>query len=202
MTKWHAILLIIPLNLLVVFLASHGCVGQQGDMRGIERRLMQSNQKLAQSGAQQRQEVEALKGEEIPKLRGELDRALQKMLVLQRKQDDLEQQMAVLKQPAKSELDATLSTQMRESLNALDVKNKADRDQLRGDVNIRLDEINRQMEVLSKDIIDAVQKTNATLVKNVDGRLEALDVVVGKILLRLDNLEKQRQPIKKHKQNR
>jgi len=197
MTKWHAILLIIPLNLLVIFLASHGCVAQQADMRGIERRLMQSNQKLAQSGAQQRQELEALKGEEIPKLRGELDRALQKMLVLQSKQDDLEQQMAVLMQPAKSELDANLSTQMRESLNALDVKNKADRDQLRGDVNIRLDEINRQMEVLSKDIIDAVQKTNATLVKNVDGRLDALDVVVGKILLRLDNLEKQRQPIQK-----
>jgi hypothetical protein len=199
MTKWHAILLIIPLNLLVVFLASHGCVAQQADMRDIERRLMQSNQKLAQSGAQQRQELEALKGEEIPKLRGELDRALQKMLVLQSKQDDLEQQMAVLKQPAKSELDANLSTQMRESLNALDVKNKADRDQLRGDVNIRLDEINRQMEVLSKDIIDAVQKTNATLVKNVDGRLDALDVVVGKILLRLDNLEKQRKPIKNKK---
>ena len=168
-------------------------------MRGIERRLMQSNQKLAQSGAQQRQELEALKGEEIPKLRGELDRALQKMLVLQSKQDDLEQQMAVLKQPAKPELDANLYTQMRESLNALDVKNKADRDQLRGDVNIRLDEINRQMEVLSKDIIDAVQKTNATLVKNVDGRLDALDVVVGKILLRMDKLEKQRQPIKKNK---
>ena len=127
-------------------------------MRGIERRLMQSNQKLAQSGAQQRQELEALKGEEIPKLRGELDRALQKMLVLQSKQDDLEQQMAVLKQPAKPELDANLYTQMRESLNALDVKNKADRDQLRGDVNIRLDEINRQMEVLSKDIIDACRK--------------------------------------------
>ena len=199
MTKWHAILLIIPLNLLVVFLASHGCVAQQADMRGIERRVMQSNQKLAQSGAQQRQELEALKGEEIPKLRGELDRALQKMLVLQSKQDDLEQQMAVLKQPPKSELDADLYTQMRESLNALDVKNKADRDQLRGDVNIRLDEINRQMEVLSKDIIDAVQKTNATLVKNVDGRLDALDVVVGKILLRLDNLEKQRQPIKNKK---
>src|SRR5215472_520333 len=202
MTKWHAILLIIRLNLLVVFLASHGCVAPQADSRGIERRVMQSNQKLAQSGAQQRQELEALKGEDIPQLRGELDRALQKMLVLQSKQDDLEQQMAVLKQPAKSELDATLSTQMRESLTALDVKNKADRDQLRGDVNIRLDEINRQMEVLSKAIIDAVQKTNATLVKNVDGRLDALDVVVGKILLRLDNLEKQRQPIKKHKQNR
>ena len=197
MTKWHAILLIIPLNLLVVFLASHGCVAQQADMRGIERRLMQSNQKLAQSGAQQRQELEALKGEEIPKLRGELDRALQKMLVLQSKQDGLEQQMAVLKQPAKPELDANLYIQMRESLNALDVKNKADRDQLRGDVNIRLDEINRQMEVLSKDIIDAVQNTNATLMKNVDGRLDALDVVVGKILLRLDKLEKQRQPMKK-----
>jgi len=197
MTKWHAILLIMRLNLLVVFLASHGCVAQQADTRGIERRVMQSNQNLAQSGAQQRQELEALKGEEIPKLRGELDRALQKMLVLQSKQDDLEQQMAVRKQPAKPELDANLYTQMRESLNALDVKNKADRDQLRGDVNIRLDEISRQMEVLSKDIIDAVQKTNATLVKNVDGRLHALDVVVGKILLRMDKLEKQRQPIKK-----
>jgi predicted nucleic acid-binding Zn-ribbon protein len=119
---------------------------------------------------------------------------------------DLEQRVAMLKeQTAQLEQiaqkleteNANHYTKVRESLNAEDVRNKADRDQLRSEVNNRLDEINRQMELLQKDIIDAVQKTNAALVKSVDARLDSLDVVIGTILLRIEELEKRPQPSKK-----
>lgn len=158
-----------------------GCVAQQADLKSTERRLKQSNDELAQRGAQQRQELEELKGQELPRLRGELERALHQAQELQGKQEDLKQRSAVLEQQTKrleqlaGKLDAESTNRyaaVRESLNAQDVKNKSDRDQLRLDVNNRLDEINRQMESLRKDIIDVVQKTNAALVKSVDGKLE------------------------------
>jgi tol-pal system protein YbgF len=61
---------------------------------------------------------------------------------------------------------------VRESLNAQDVKNKQDRDQLRMDVNTRLDDVSRQMEVVRKEIIEVVQRTNSGLAKSLDARLE------------------------------
>jgi len=74
-----------------------------------------------------------------------------------------------------AKLDADNTTrynQVRESLNAQDVKNKQERDQLRMDVNARLDDVSRQMEVVRKEIIEAVQKTNGGLARNLDARLE------------------------------
>lgn len=92
---------------------------------------------------------------------------------------------------------ANLSAQVRESLKAQDVKYRADRDQLQGEVNHRLDEINRKLELFRMDIIDAVQKTNGTLLKGVDTRFDSLDVVIGTILLRIEELEKRPPPSKK-----
>jgi phosphate uptake regulator len=76
------------------------------------------------------------------------------------------------------------------------MKNKSDRDQLRIDVNTRLDDINRQMESLRKDIIDAVAKTNTTLVRGLTSRLDSIDVAIGSILHRVEELEKRRPPVK------
>lgn len=158
-----------------------GCVAQQADLKSAERRFKESNEALAKRGAQQRQELEELRGEELPKLRGELERAQHQAQEIQKAQDDLKQRSAVLEQQTKKleqlsgKLDAESTNrynQVRESLNAQDVKNKADRDQLRMDVNNRLDEINRQMDLLRKDIIEAVQKTNSGLVKSVDAKLD------------------------------
>ena len=39
-------------------------------------------------------------------------------------------------------------------------------------MNSRLDDVNKQMETLRKELIEAVQKTNSGLMKNVDTRLE------------------------------
>lgn len=158
-----------------------GCVAQQADLKSAERRFKESSEALAKRGAQQRQELEELRGEELPKLRGELERAQHQAQEIQKAQDDLRQRSALLEQQTKKleqlsgKLDAESANryaQVRESLNAQDVKNKADRDQLRMDVNNRLDEINRQMDLLRKDIIDAVQKTNSAVVKSVDVKLD------------------------------
>ena len=158
----------------------YGCVAQQADLKSAERRFKESSDALAQRGAQQRQELEELKSQELPKLRGELERAHHQAQEIQRAQDDLKQRSAVLEQQTRKleqlsgKLDADTANryaQVRESLNAQDLKNKADRDQLRVDVNTRLDDVNHQMEVLRKDIIDAVQKTNTAFAKSLDVKL-------------------------------
>jgi tol-pal system protein YbgF len=158
-----------------------GCVAQQADLKSAERRFKESSEALAQRGAQQRQELEELRSQELPKLRGELERAHHQAQEIQKAQDDFRQRSAVLEQQTRkleqlsSKLDAENANryaQVRESLNAQDVKNKADRDQLRLDVNGRLDDVNRQMETLRKEIIEAVQKTNTALAKSMEVKLD------------------------------
>src|SRR6476620_1887328 len=203
-TAWHVrsagtLVCLLSISLL------NGCVAQQADLKSAERRFSQSNEALAQRGAQQRQELEELKSQELPKLRGELEKAQHQTQEIQRAQDELRQRSAVLEQQTRKleqlsyqqeSESANRYAQVRESLNAQDMKNKSDRDQLRIDVNTRLDDINRQMESLRKDIIDAVAKTNAALVKGVTTRLDSIDVVIGTILHRVEELEKRRPPVK------
>jgi chromosome segregation ATPase len=198
-----------PLPVLLVvslmYLSLSGCVAQQADMKSMERKIKQSSAEQNKRVAQQNQELEILKSQELPKLRGELEKAQHQAQEIQRAQDDLGQRSAVLEQQTRkleqlsSQLEsgsANRYAQVRESLNAQDMKNKSDRDQLRIDVNTRLDDINRQMESLRKDIIDAVAKTNATLVKGLTSRLDSIDVAIGTILHRVEELEKRRPPVK------
>ena len=198
-----------PLPVLLVvslmYLSLSGCVAQQADMKSMERKIKQSSAEQNKRVAQQNQELEILKSQELPKLRGELEKAQHQAQEIQRAQDDLSQRSAVLEQQARkleqlsSQLEsgsANRYAQVRESLNAQDMRNKSDRDQLRIDVNTRLDDINRQMESLRKDIIDAVAKTNATLVKGLTSRLDSIDVAIGTILHRVEELERRRPPVK------
>lgn len=166
-------------------LVMSGCMAQQADLKqtekSLQQRIKQSNDELLQTRARQSQEISALREQELPQLRDQLERAQHDARELQTKQDDLKQRSAMLEQQTKKleqlagKLDAentTRYTQVRESLNSQDLKNKEDRDRLRGDVNNRLDEMNRQMELLRKDILDAVQKTNSALAKSVDLKLD------------------------------
>ena len=189
----------------LIYLGLAGCVAQRDDMKSMERKIKESSVEQNKRVAQQNQELEILKSQELPKLRGELEKAQHQAKEIQRAQDDLSQRSAVLEQQTRkleqlsSQLEsesANRYAQIRESLNAQDMKNKSDRDQLRIDVNTRLDDINRQMESLRKDIIDAVAKTNAALVKGVTSRLDSIDVVIGTILHRVEELEKRRPPVK------
>ena len=174
-------------------------------MKSMERKIKESSVEQNKRVAQQNQELEILRSQELPKLRGELEKAQHQAQEIQRAQDDLSQRSALLEQQTRkleqlsSQLEsesANRYAQIRESLNAQDMKNKSDRDQLRIDVNTRLDDINHQMESLRKDIIDAVTKTNAALVKSVTTRLDSLDVVIGTISRRVEELEKRRPPVK------
>ena len=189
----------------LIYLGLAGCVAQRDDMKSMERKIKESSAEQNKRVAQQNQELEILKSQELPKLRGELEKAQHQAKEIQRAQDDLSQRSAVLEQQTRkleqlsSQLEsesANRYAQIRESLNAQDMKNKSDRDQLRIDVNTRLDDINRQMESLRKDIIDAVAKTNAALVKGLTSRLDSIDVVIGTILHRVEELEKRRPPVK------
>lgn len=165
----------------ICILLSTGCIAQQADLKqtekNLQQRIKQSSDESAQTRARQSQEISALREQELPQLRGELERALHQVQDLQGKQEDLKQRTAQLEQQTKrlEQLTGKLETgnnQVRESLNAQDVKNKQDRDQLRMDVNARLDDVSRQMEVVRKEIIEVVQKTNSGLAKSLDVRLE------------------------------
>lgn len=173
-----------PICIAVALLTS-GCMAQQADLKKTEQqlqsRIKQSNDELLQTRARQSQEISALREQELPQLRDQLERAQHQAQELQGKQEDLKQRSAVLEQQTRkleqlaSKMESESTTrysQVRESLNAQDVKNKQDRDQLRMDVNARLDDVNRQMEVLRKEIIEAVQKANSGLAKSLDARLE------------------------------
>ncbi|MGH7181085.1 MAG: tol-pal system protein YbgF [Nitrospiraceae bacterium] len=177
----------------VCVLLSSGCIAQQADLkqteRNLQQRIKQSSDESAQTRARQSQEISLLRDQELPQLRGELERALHQAHELQGKQEDLKQRSAQLELQTKrleqlaAKLDADNTSrynQVRESLNAQDVKNKQDRDQLRIDVNARLDDVSRQMELVRKEIIEVVQKTNGGLAKNLDARLEEQQkVLVG-----------------------
>ena len=189
----------------LIYLGLSGCVAQPSDSKSMERKIKESSAEQNKRVAQQNQELEILESQELPKLRGELEKAQHQAQEIQRAQDDLGQRSAVLEQQTRkleqlsSQLEsgsANRYAQVRESLNAQDMKNKSDRDQLRIDMNTRLDDINRQMESLRKDIIDAVAKTNATLVKGLTSRLDSIDVAIGTILHRVEELEKRRPPVK------
>jgi len=190
----------------VIYLDLSGCVAQPGEPKNMERKIKESSVEQNRRVAQQNQELEILKSQELPRLRGELEKAQHQTQEIQRAQDDLRQRSAVLEQQTRkleqlsSQLEsesANRYAQVRVSLNAQDMKNKSDRDQLRIDVNTRLDDINRQMESLRKDIIDAVAKTNAALVKALTSRLDSIDVAIGTIVHRVEELEKRRSPVKK-----
>jgi tol-pal system protein YbgF len=170
---------------LICALLSPGCVAQEADLKrtekNLQQRIKQTSDESAQTRARQSQEISVLREQELPQLRGELERALHQAQELQGKQEDLKQRSGVLEQQTKKleQLAGKLDTdnanryaQVRESLNAQDVKTKADRDQFRTEMNSRLDDVNKQMEILRKELIEAVQKTNSALMKNVDARLE------------------------------
>ena len=204
----------LAISLLTIVMISSGCVAQLADVKQMEknlqRKIRQSNEELTKMLARQNLEVATLREQELPQLRDQLERAQHQAKELQQRQDDIKQRSAMLKQQmskleqlaAKIEADsATFDAKVRESLNVQESKNKEERDRLGGEVNNRLDEMNRQMDLLRKDIIDAVQKTISALAKSIDVKFNEtnreFDSVIGTILLRVEELEKRFQALKK-----
>lgn len=166
-------------------LLSTGCVAQQADLkqaeRSLQQRIKQSNEESAQTRARQSQEISALREQELPQLRGELERALHQAQELQGKQEDLKQRSNQIEQQTKKleQLAGKIETESsaryawaQKSLDTQELKSKEDRDRFRMEMNSRLEDVNKQMETLRKELIEAVQKTNSALMKSVDVRLE------------------------------
>jgi hypothetical protein len=140
-----------------------GCVAQQPDLRSTERRFKESNDALAQRGAQQRQEIEELKSQELPKLRGELERAQHQIQELLRAQDDVRQRSAVLEVQMRKleQLSAKLdgegtsrNSTVREDLNARDFKAIAARfdllDEMISKFLVKMEEFDKRLRTLEK----------------------------------------------------
>lgn len=144
-----------------------GCVAQQSDLKKAEKDLQQQ---LSQTRARQSLEISTLREQELPQLRGELEKALHQARELQGKQEDFKHRSAQLEQQTKkleqlaAKLEADSSTRylwMQKSFETQDVK-----------VSARLDELSKAMETLKKEVIDVVQRANEGLAKRVDVKLE------------------------------
>lgn len=174
-----------------------GCVAQEADLKRTERdlqqRIKQSSDESAQTRAQQGHEISALREQELPQLRGDVDRALHHAQELQGKQDDLKQQIKKLEQlAAKIEAEsATRYAWAQKSVETQELKSKEDRERFMADVNSRLDDVNRQTETLRKELIEVVQKTGGALMKNVDARLEEQQKAAGTSQIRSEQLVEQ-----------
>jgi len=166
-------------------LLSTGCIAQQADLKqtekNLQQRIKQSSDESAQTRARQSQEISVLREQELPQLRGELERALHQAQELQGKQEDLKQRASQIEQQTKKleqlagKIETESSTRyawVQKSLDTQELKSKEDRDRFRTEMNSRLDDVNKQMEILGKELIEAVQKTNSALMKSVDARLE------------------------------
>jgi hypothetical protein len=117
-------------------------------------------------------------------------------LALENRTDLIEENTKKLEQKIDAD-SLTAYAKVRETFAVQDIKNKEDSDRLKGYLNNRLDEVNKQMELLRTDLLNAIQSTNGTLVNKVDKRLDSLDVVVGTLLQRIEELEKRLQTRRK-----
>ncbi|MGB2726415.1 MAG: hypothetical protein WBC46_17790, partial [Nitrospira sp.] len=70
-----------------------GCVAQQADLkqteRELQRRIKQTTEEQAQTRARQNQEIVSLREQDIPSLRGDVDKAIHRTQSLEARQDDL-----------------------------------------------------------------------------------------------------------------
>jgi tol-pal system protein YbgF len=161
-----------------VFAFLSGCVAQQADLKQTEKvlqhRIKQQDDQFSQTRARQSQEISTLRDQELPQLRGQLEKALYLTQDLQAKQEDIKHRLA------QSELQAKKLEQVAAKMDADNTTRHAwvqkSLDTQEAKVAAKLDELSRAMEqamaVLKKDIADVLQRTNDTLAKRVDARLE------------------------------
>lgn len=91
--------------LFLAILALPGCRAQQPELKQAKSDLQQHSKpsidETAQARARQSQEISVLQEQDLPQLRGELERALHQVQELQGKQDDLMQRMSRFDQQLK-----------------------------------------------------------------------------------------------------
>jgi tol-pal system protein YbgF len=164
--------------IVVLFAFLTGCVAQQADLlqteKVLQQRIKQQDDQLSQTRARQSQEISTLRDQDLPQLRGELERAVYQAHDLQAKQEDLKHRLAQVEQLTKkleqltAKMDADNTTRhawVQKSLDNQDAK-----------LTSKLEEFGKSMDhavgALKRDIVDVVQRTNDTLSKRVDAKLD------------------------------
>jgi tol-pal system protein YbgF len=166
-------------------------VAQQADLkqteRELQRRIKQSTEELAQTRARQNQEIVSLREQDIPTLRGDVDKAIHRTQELEHREDDLLNKIAKLNQRISDSDQRTAESEKRsaESNKRLgwvekqlvdqDAMLKGERDRSRAEVaaaTVRLDQVTAHIDAIQKNMLEAVQKTNTALAQKVDSRLD------------------------------
>lgn len=155
LTRCRGVMLVISLTILPLA----GCIEQQSDFKQMESNLQQcikqSSEEGAQTRARQNQEILMLREQELPQLRGELERALHQAHELQGKQEDLKLRAAQLEQQTKRleqlavKMEAegrTHHTEIQKSLNDQDMRN----DVVIGTILLRMEDLEKQAKALGK----------------------------------------------------
>jgi chromosome segregation ATPase len=141
-------------GLSALFLVMVGCMAQQADLKKTE-------QTLQTRIAQQKQELAVLREQELPQLRGELERALQQARELQARQDDLKHRSLQLEQQTKKleQLAGTLEmnkrgTELPPQVRGEDEKHLLERldsiDELISSLLVQVEELKRRVQALEK----------------------------------------------------
>jgi tol-pal system protein YbgF len=165
-----------------------GCVAQQADLkqteRELQRRIKQQTEEQAQTRARQNQEIISLREQDIPSLRGDLDKAMHRSQVLESRQDDLLSKLASQESKFERRIGDSEKRSLEESkrlgwvekqLVDQDALLKGERDRNRAElaaVTSRLDQVSSHIDAIQKNVLDAMQKTTTVLAQKVDSRLD------------------------------
>ena len=165
-----------------------GCVAQQADLkqteRELQRRIKQQTEEQAQNRARQNQEIVSLREQDIPSLRGDVDKALHRAQSLDARQDDLLAKLASQESKFERRIGEGEKRSTEESkrlgwvekqLVDQDAMLKGERDRSRAElsaVTARLEQVNSHIDAIQKNVLDAMQKTTTGLAQKVDSRLD------------------------------
>ncbi len=165
-----------------------GCVAQQADLkqteRELQRRIKQTTEEQAQNRARQNQEIVSLREQDIPSLRGEVDRAIHRTQSLEAKQDDLMAKLASQDSKLNQRMGESEKRSLEESkrlgwvekqLVDQDAMLKGERERSRSEMaaaTSRMDQVAAHIDAVQKNLLDAVQKTTTGLAQKIDSRLD------------------------------
>ncbi|MCE3222119.1 MAG: putative Tol-Pal system protein YbgF (modular protein) [Nitrospira sp.] len=165
-----------------------GCVAQQADLkqteRELQRRIKQSTEELAQTRARQNQEIVSLREQDIPTLRGDVDKAIHRTQSLEARQDDLTAKLASQDSKLSQRIGESEKRSLEESkrlgwvekqLVDQDAMLKGERERSKSELastTSRMDQVTAHIDAVQKNMLDAVQKTTTALVQKIDSRLD------------------------------
>ncbi|HUM39852.1 MAG TPA: tol-pal system protein YbgF, partial [Nitrospira sp.] len=130
------------------------------------------------------QEIISLREQDIPSLRGDLDKSMHRSQVLESRQDDLLSKLASQESKFERRIGDSEKRSIEDNkrlgwvekqLVDQDALLKGERDRSRAElaaVTSRLDQVTSHIDAIQKNVLDAMQKTTTVLAQKVDSRLD------------------------------